>query len=202
MRLRRARALSALALALAGLAACGAPDRGEAGDDAANGADATNRAATPAGAPEPPVAEAQALDRLGAIRIGATLDELAREGAIVEGRDEPLSEDATCGYARFRGLPEVAAMLDGDRVVRIDVWTARHATLGGVRVGQGEAEALRRLGGRAKVEPHPYTGPDGHYLVVHEAGAPRGLILETDGATVQSWRIGRWEEVQWIEGCA
>ena len=83
-----------------------------------------------------------------------------------------------------------------------DVGDKRHEGPGGLRVGQSEAEALKRLGGKARVELHPYTGPEGHYLVVHEDGAPRGLIAETDGKQVQSWRIGQWEQVQWIEGCA
>jgi hypothetical protein len=79
---------------------------------------------------------------------------------------------------------------------------AAHEGPGGLRVGQSEADALRRLGGKAKVELHPYTGPEGHYLVLHADGARDGLIAETDGKTVQSWRIGHWDEVQWIEGCS
>ncbi len=105
-------------------------------------------------------------------------------------------------YARIAGLKDLFFMLDGDTVVRIDVDTPGHPTLGGVAIGISEAEALHRLGARAKVQSHPYTGPTGHYLVVHEAGAPFGLIVETDGKKVVSYRIGRWTYVQWKEGCS
>ena len=65
-----------------------------------------------------------------------------------------------------------------------------------------DLEAIKRLGSAVVVQPHPYTGPEGHYLIVHKKGDPLGLIFETDGKSVISYRIGRWEQVQWIEGCS
>jgi hypothetical protein len=196
MRLTRSFARLLPLLTLAGLAACGPKADETVNNSAANAAAvATNAAAnatnevTPGATPAPaPVA--QNFDSLGKIRIGATLKELERD------------EGSSCTYATFKDMPDLAVMLDGDRIARIDVGGKQHETMGGVRVGQSEAEALKRLGGKARVELHPYTGPEGHYLVVHEDGAPRGLIIETDGKLVQSWRIGQWEQVQWIEGCA
>lgn len=152
-------------------------------------------------APVPAINETVNFDRLGPIRIGATIGELQRDGLILAKRDDPM-EGSTCGYAHFKDMPDVAVMLDGDRVVRIDIGDKQHEALGGVRVGMSEADALKRLGSKAKVEPHPYTGPEGHYLVVHDEGAPRGLIVETDGKEVGSYRFGAWEQVQWVEGCS
>lgn len=184
-------------LALAGLAACGSSQ--STGNDAAENVavNVANEAA-----PAEPAPETAAYDRLGKIRIGATLAELERDGLVVAGQDEPFDEGSTCTYATFRDQPDVAVMLDGDHIVRIDVGGPQHEAPGGVRVGQSEADALKALGGKARVEAHPYTGPQGHYLVVHAEDAPRGLIVETDGKTVQSWRFGQWEQVQWVEGCA
>jgi len=192
---------------LASLSACGTPERGasNAGNETAvlNEAVPVNIAGNATNDIAPtPIVETTPLDRLGRIRVGATLQELERTGLVVAGRDEPLDEESTCTYATFKDRPDVAVMLDGERVVRIDVGGSQNETLGGVRVGQSEDEALRRLGGKAKVEPHPYTGPEGHYLVVHADDAPLGLIVETDGNTVESWRIGQWDDVQLIEGCA
>lgn len=195
-------------LTLAGLAACGPKADETVNNSAANdvavainaAANATNQV-TPGETPAPaPVA--QNFDSLGKIRIGATLREMEREGLAVAGQDEPLDEESICTYATFKDMPDLAVMMDGEHIARIDVGDKRHEGPGGLRVGQSEAEALKRLGGKARVELHPYTGPEGHYLVVHEDGAPRGLIAETDGKQVQSWRIGQWEQVQWIEGCA
>ncbi|MBN8819103.1 MAG: hypothetical protein J0I80_10355 [Sphingomonas sp.] len=198
----------ALALPLlAALAACSGAKQDQAPDNAGN--EAVNAAAPASSNAAGNVAEATpqatptafVLDRFGPIRVGATIAALDREGLHVAGRDEPL-EGSTCGYATFKGQDDVAAMLDGDRVVRIDVSGAAHEGPGGLRVGQSEADALRRLGSQTKVQPHPYTGPEGHYLILHADGAPNGLIVETDGKTVQSWRIGHWDQVQWIEGCS
>lgn len=199
-------------LLLAGLAACGEAPRDETANGAANEAagpvveqigpvrnaidpDMPDEEASPEGA-----AASDAFDRLGRIRVGATLAQLGREGVALAGHDDPM-EGSTCTYATFQDLPDVSVMLDGERIVRIDVSGPQHATLGGVKVGMAEAEAIRRLG-RVDVRPHPYIGPTGHYLLVHEENAPRGLILETDGKTVQTYRFGQWEQVQWIEGCA
>jgi hypothetical protein len=195
-------------LALAGLAACGPKADQAANNSAANetvagtneATNATNEVTLGTAPVSGPVAHN--FDGLGKIRIGATLREMEREGLAVAGQDEPLDEESTCTYATFKGMPDLAVMMDGERIARIDVGDKQHEGPGGLRVGQSEADALKRLGGKAKVELHPYTGPEGHYLVVHEDGAPRGLIAETDGKQVQSWRIGQWEQVQWIEGCA
>ena len=192
MRLRAAFAL----LALAGLAACDPAPHGLPND--ANGANETGNAAIdnvalPGGEDRP------ALDRLGPIRVGATIAELTGEGLTVAGRDEPMP-GSTCSYTRFRDLDGVAVMLDGERVVRIDVSGQQHEGPHGLRVGQSQTDAIARLG-NVEVQPHPYTGPEGHYLVAHDEDAPLGLIAETDGKTVQSWRIGQWEQVQWIETC-
>lgn len=187
-------------LMLAALAACGGPTReDEANLAAANDVDTV--IVPEEDAPETaPDEDRDPFDRLGPVRIGARAADLRSAGVAIR-TDEPLP-GSTCSYARITSLPDVFLMLDGPVVTRIDVATPTHPTLGGLRVGQSEAEALRRLGGRAVVQPHPYTGPEGHYLVVHEAGAPRGLIVETNGKTVQSYRFGNWEQVQWVEGCA
>lgn len=140
------------------------------------------------------------LDELAGVKVGMTLAQLRSRGITIT-REEEADPEEPCSWAEVKGLTDVQFMLDGETVARIDVFSPAYATLGGVRVGQSEAEVRHRLGDRVKVEPHPYTGPEGHYLVVHAKSAPMGLILETDGKKVLSYRIGRWEPVQWIEGC-
>ena len=54
-----------------------------------------------------------------------------------------------------------------------------------------------------RVEPHPYDGPVGQYLIVDALDAPGlRLIYETDGDRVTSFRAGRRDAVDLIEGCA
>lgn len=189
MRLRNRFALATLA----GLAACGEPP---APDVPTN--NATAPMAEPAPTPTPPAEPP--LDALDGIKVGMTLADLRARG-IDARKEEEIEPGNSCNYADVPAIKDVALMLDGETVVRIDVGSPDYPTLGGVVIGMSEAEAVKRLGKRVTVESHPYSGPEGHYLVVHAADAPLGLILETDGKTVQSYRIGRWEQVQWIEGC-
>ncbi|MBO9576776.1 MAG: hypothetical protein J7494_13655 [Sphingobium sp.] len=198
MRLSRPLALALFAL----LAACGrakdehavaSNDVIVAPGDVANIGEAPNTAEPEAD--EPP------LDALAGVKVGMAIKDLNAAG-LVATKDTGPDPGNTCGYARIASLKDLFFMLDGDTVVRIEVATPGHPTLGGVEVGMSEAEAVRRLGDRVTVQPHPYTGPSGHYLVVHEKGAPLGLIAETDGKKVLSYRIGRWTYVQWKEGCS
>ena len=143
------------------------------------------------------------LHGVGELRIGMPLAELRRMGA----KEEFQSEDgADCSYWTVP-REDVALMVSGRRVVRIDINNPKYRTPSGARVGMTEAQ-VRRIYGRAlKVEPHPYTGPEGHYLVYRARGEPYGMIFETepvDGkpATIVSFRVGLWKHVQLIEGCS
>lgn len=55
-----------------------------------------------------------------------------------------------------------------------------------------------------RVEPGPYTGPEGHYLVYRARGEPYGLIFATDpdSGRAIAFRVGLWDYVQLIEGCS
>jgi hypothetical protein len=97
---------------------------------------------------------------------------------------------------------DVRFMLAHDTVVRIDVDSASVATAWGDRVGDAESAVLTRHRGRIRVEPHKYTGPEGHYLVVTAPDSVHRLIFETDGQRVTRFRAGRRPYVDWVEGCA
>ncbi len=143
------------------------------------------------------------------IRVGMTIAEveaLGREVTVTQ----PREAGSTCGFARIEGLDGLLAMLDGEKLVRFEVIDRSDEggavrpwhTAEGARIGSTEAELRRLYGSQLRIEPHPYTGPEGHYAVVHTEGSPDGIIFETDGARVLNWRVGQWEQVQWIEGCS
>lgn len=193
MRLGAARLAAAPLALLAGCNPPAAPPPDNVALDAAE--NALDNGAGPRPEPKPvlPIP-----DRLGPVAIGMKAGDIPGLS-----RDEPMP-GSSCGYAKLASLPDIFLMLDGDTVVRVDVRTPDYPAVAGVKVGDSEASALKALGDAVKVQPHPYTGPTGHYLVVHPDGAPNGLILETEetGKTIRSYRFGRWEQVQWIEGCA
>jgi hypothetical protein len=119
-----------------------------------------------------------------------------------------------CAYAQVQRGPEGLSFMvlrDGAsapwKIYRANVNEGSTiATVSGIRLGATEAQvktAYSGKGGSYTVEPHPYTGPEGHYLV-YDADGKGGklLIFETDGKKVTSFRAGEESAVRAIEGCA
>lgn len=141
-------------------------------------------------------------DGIGIVRIGMRVSEVVTllGGTVDVARVEP---GEACADARFSAVPpRVSFMLSADTIVRIDVHTVGVRTIDGVGVGDREADLAARFGRRLRVEPHPYEGPEGHYLVLDDLEVPnRRMIFETDGRVVTRFRGGRLPEVDYIEGC-
>jgi hypothetical protein len=86
---------------------------------------------------------------------------------------------------------------------RVDVDTTGVLTAEGAGVGDSESRVLELYRGRVRVEPHKYSGPEGHYLVVTRSTDTLFLIIfETDGKRVERYRAGRRPAVEFVEGCA
>jgi hypothetical protein len=107
-----------------------------------------------------------------------------------------------CDYAHLSSLPALSLMIWGDTIVRIDIWQVDVATSRGVSLGSTEAEVLEAYP-TARIEPHPYDGPEWHYMVVDDPeDESLGMIFETDGQAVHSYRVGFRRAVALIEGCS
>ena len=136
---------------------------------------------------------------IGALRIGTPIAALRRMGATGENYPDP---EIDCSYWRTPRWPGLLMMVSRGRVVRIETEDRRYRTASGARVGMTEAEIRALYGSAMRVEPHPYTGPEGHYLIYRARSEPYGLIVETDGQRATQIRAGTWEAVQLIEGCS
>lgn len=141
-------------------------------------------------------------DRIGVIPYGltlASLNEMLRDS--MRTRPEP---GGNCAYVRPASAPPgVSFMVLGDTVARVDVDSTGVLTLEGRGVGDSEQQVLETYRGRVKVEPHKYTGPTGHYLVVTgQADSLHRIIFETDGAHVLRYRAGILPAVAFVEGCS
>lgn len=148
-------------------------------------------------------------DGVGPLRVGMTMEE-ARQAlgdleslrpfaGVVEG-DSALA----CQHAESSRLGAgVRVMLEGGRVVRVEVDSTRVATAEGARIGDTEARIEQLYPGRVTVLPHKYT--DGHYLYVRPAASAdttRLLVFETDGRVVTRYRAGQKPQVEYVEGCS
>jgi hypothetical protein len=139
---------------------------------------------------------------IGPIRTGITVAEL---GQVLGTTITPVYDiEPTCTHVTPPGLPPgVSFMILDDTVARVEVDSAGVLTADGAGVGDLEADVVARYGLRAQIQPHKYTGPGGHYVVITEPGdSLHQIIFETDGQRVTNYRAGRVPAVQLVEGCA
>ena len=166
-------------------------------------------------APAPPPAPAQdrlssasrlRLDGIGPIQVGMTLEE-ATTAAGVPVRIDPRTDlGRGCAHALADGGPqEVRFMVVDGRIVRVEVGRSPILTLSGVGTGSTVDEVLATYPDRIRVQPNPYSGHLGgrDLLYVTDAGSSHlGLIFETDGQRVRTFRSGFLGAVMAPEGCS
>ena len=141
-------------------------------------------------------------DRIGTLQVGWSLSRFnAATGETLHPTYE-ISEE--CDILHPAGLPDgVSVMVIRDTVVRFDVGTAGILTRDGVGVGDSEQRVLEAYAGTIRVQPHKYTGPVGHYLIVTPpSDTLHRIIFETDGRKVLNYRAGSLPGVELVEGCA
>jgi hypothetical protein len=139
-------------------------------------------------------------DGVGPVKIGMTLSQL---NTVLHSKfSMPAAKDNQgCFYVNPSKHPRIAFMIEDGRLVRIDVEIAGVATSEGIQVGDSESRALRVYGFRLKVEPHAYTGPEGHYLTARSKDGRFGRRFETDQGKITMFYAGRYKAIQYIEGC-
>ena len=157
---------------------------------------------------QPDTAWVLRMDGIGPLRVGMTFDEARTAlGGDLRMSENPVSmEDGAdrCDHPRSAAFPAgVMMMVEGQRVVRLEVTSGTTPTAEGARIGDTEARIQQLYAGRVQVQPHKYT--DGHYLVVRPAAASDTthlLVFETDGSAVLRFRAGQKPQVEYVEGCA
>src|ERR671913_2288839 len=108
-------------------------------------------------------------DRFGPVKIGMTLSQASRALGVSVTRDAGY-EGGNCYYASPKGgFKDIAFMMSGRRIVRIDIDSRDYATDRGAKVGDSEARIKRLYKGRYKVLRHSYVD-DGHYIEVEMKG--------------------------------
>jgi hypothetical protein len=159
-------------------------------------------AAAPVPGPEP-VPWKVGLRSIGPLRYGMSLSEAS--SALGETLKVDLTEPGeSCDYVRPSAAPWGVSFMVIDTVVeRVDVSEGDVTTVSGAHIGSTEAEIKALYPGHIEVQPHPYTGPEGHYLIYvprDPADTTLRIIFETDGDKVTMYRAGRRPAVEYIEG--
>jgi hypothetical protein len=147
------------------------------------------------------------LDGLGPVRIGMSLTEASAAAGVAIRLHPGESGGLDCAYARAEGLDEMAFMVVGGKIVRIDVGilgTDRVRTLSGIGKGSTETEVMKTYSGQIRVEPHHYV--EGAHNLVYvpndAASRPYSMIFEAVDGRVTTFRSGLADEVSWMEGCS
>jgi hypothetical protein len=170
------------------LIGCGGPlPQGASVDSAASSASTPRWVVSPSG--------------VGGVRIGMTVVQL---NAALGDSLKPLYEfNDECDYVHPATFPGgMSLMVEQDTIVRIDVDSAGILTPKGVGVGDTEERVMQVYGTAARVSPHHYTGPEGHYVTVIEGpDSAYRTVFETDGKRVLAFRAGRTPAVEYVEGC-
>jgi hypothetical protein len=153
-----------------------------------------------------------AIDGIGPIRVGMTLDEASRSAGILlsrSGRDSGSFNEEFCSYAEQKGGPKgINFMVAKGRIARVDIDNQRITTIRGARIGNTEEQIIKLYPGQIKATPHPYVGGpprNGRYLTfVPKDAADKNyrIIFETSKNLVTRFRSGKLPEVDYIEGCA
>ena len=182
-------------LCVAVLLAC-SPSARDRADTAAVARDTTRDSATVDTAPPQWVVRP---DGIGPLKVGIPLAAASQ----VLGETLRVGQ-AGCDHVNPTTMPEgILLMVIDDTIARVQIDSAGIKTAEGAQVGDSESRVLELYGARARIEPHKYTYPDGHYVVITPPGDTlHRIIFETYQGRVTKYRAGRVPAVQLVEGCS
>lgn len=167
-------------------------------DDAASAPADSARDSSAASDSTPPQWVVRA-DGIGPLKVGVSLATASRTLG-----EELRVTEAGCDHVNPTTMPDgILLMVIDDTVARVEVDSTGIRTAEGAQVGDSESRVLELYGARARIEPHKYTYPDGHYVVVTPpSDTLHRLIFETFKGRVTNYRAGRVPAVQLVEGCS
>lgn len=148
-------------------------------------------------------------DGLGKVKIGMSPGQAATAlGAKLKPMD-PEMETSCWTTERADGqAPGIWYMVQDGHIVRIDIDTDQdgHApaitTAKGIGLGAREEDIIKAYGKGLKISPHPYGGPQDHYLLLDAKPGKLGLLFEVEGGKVTTFRAGQHPALDLIEGCS
>jgi hypothetical protein len=151
-----------------------------------------------------------ALDGIGPIRVGMTVDEASQSAGIKLTRSGSGGLDEyQCSYVQPKGEPEgISFMVTKGRIARVDISSKRITTIKGAKIGDTEDQIFSIYPGQIQATRHPYQGRspyNGKYLTFVPKDADDKnyrIIFETAKNRVMRFRSGKLPEVEAIEGCS
>lgn len=140
---------------------------------------------------------------IGPLRFGMSAEQMRKAwGAPLHG-EAPVNDSQACYYLRpSRDKYDLLFMVEGDRFVRVDVKTAEKTAPGGGRVGMDIIELRKLYDGRIKASPNFYDSAATDLRVTPSQPENALLLFEANEKDiVTSWRVGKPQQVNYVEGC-
>lgn len=138
---------------------------------------------------------------IGPVRVGMRLEEVAdAAGQPFTAFVDELGNN--CGFVVPRSQsPDIALMVVGGEVVRIDVRRGRMTlTEAGLGIGDTLAAVRAAYGDQVSSAKNPYTSDE--YLLIREPDGVHGYLFDSDGTVVTQLRAGRLDALEAFESCA
>lgn len=129
----------------------------------------------------------------GSIAIGDKADATALQFDVLE-------DTYDCTHGQLAGHERVYFMVIGGEVARIDIEDPAEDRLpNGLGIGS-TGDAVIAAYPDAEISPHKYVDDAHYYEVTLDSGL--GLVFEETDGRVTSFRLGRFPEVGYVEGCS
>ena len=149
-----------------------------------------------------------ALNGIGPIRVGMTVDEASRAAGVKLVFIASGPDGISCSQFKPEGeLKDIAFMVTKGRIARVEIRDKRITTIRGARIGDTLDRIISLYPGQIQVIKAPLTSrPEGnskHLTFVPKDVADKNyrIIFETTFDRVREFRSGKLPEVEFIEGC-
>lgn len=150
-----------------------------------------------------------AINGIGPIRVGMTVDEASRAAGIqlIKQHTVELNE-YQCSYLKPKGEPEgISFMVTKGRIARVNINNKRITTIRGAKIGDTINRIISLYPGQIQIIKAPLTSrPEGnskHLTFVPKDADDKNyrIIFETTFDRVREFRSGKLPEVEFLEGC-
>jgi hypothetical protein len=135
----------------------------------------------------------------GKVKTGMTVAQASQAlGTELVGKAE---DGMDCYYVNPKqGFKGVRFMVTNGSVARIDIESKEYATDKGAKLGDTE-DKIKSLYKGIEVSPQKYDEKK-HDMEIYSTDKKYLIIFETDGKRVTGFRVGKAEEVGYVEGCS
>ena len=141
-------------------------------------------------------------DHAGDVRFGMPVTDALR--ALGDSTTRVPTTGCTYWRPRPAAAPHgVSFMIEDGIVVRSDVDSGGARTAEGVGIGSTEDAIRAAYGQHLTVQLHKYQWEAGwrYFIYLPPQDSSNAIVFETDGKTVQNYRVGRRPQVQYVERC-